>query len=205
MIRAGLLASLLVGFTLARTADADVLIGHWAFEETSGTTVFDSAVAGGADDGTVVASGVNMNVAGPTGFGNAISFNETSLLPITITGNTVQDLFGGNANSFSVTGWFLAQTSGVDDNKYAFGGSGAGAFTLNLSGALLQVDRILQSIDSRVTASPSVVGAWHHIALVNGADSKFDWGTSDNCFSEPCWGLRNVFLCFVGHGLAFRC
>ena len=30
-------------------------------------------------------------------------------------------------------------------------------------------------------------------------------GTSDNCFSEPCWGLRNVFLCFVGHGLAFRC
>ncbi len=31
------------------------------------------------------------------------------------------------------------------------------------------------------------------------------WGTSANCFSEPCWGLRNVFLCFVGHGLAFRC
>jgi len=30
-------------------------------------------------------------------------------------------------------------------------------------------------------------------------------GTSANCFSEPCWGLRNVFLCFVGHGLAFRC
>ncbi len=33
----------------------------------------------------------------------------------------------------------------------------------------------------------------------------YHMGTSDNCFSEPCWGLRNVFLCFVGHGLAFRC
>ena len=157
-----------VFWTACETSRAATLIDHWGFEETSGTTVAD--LQGGDDPGTVN-GGVDLNVAGPTGFGSAARFLDTNDNPITINGNSVADTFAGNTTNFSITGWFKAEDKTSDDNKYAFGGQGSGAFVLNLSEKFIgsvptiQIDRAGAAIDTRAEVA-AYIGAWHHIAIV---------------------------------------
>ncbi len=72
---------------------------------------------------------------------------------------------------------------------------------------VLHLDGMPAKFESKkMMVEHGVSKSWHGDGRVR-SEEDFDngKGTSDNCFSEPCWGLRNVFLCFVGHGLAFRC
>jgi len=102
-------------------------------------------------------------------------------------GNTI-----GNTSGFTARMNATVDAAGAAPDPFFSVGfsSGAGDFIWNQFDGGSPTDGSVSGV---------VLGRWYQF-IVN-----YDRGTSDNCFSEPCWGLRNVFLCFVGHGLAFRC
>ena len=149
------------GLVLPGRANAN-LVGHWAFDESSGSTTADSSA--NHDNGTLFGSVLPTFVAGKAG--NAISLNSSNGQYIYI-GNVID--FSGNVE-FTVSAWIQTTTSsnGAVVYKQQYGYRSGYCMTINGSGPYGAPNKAdfygSSSGYNGVTGTSNINdGAWHQI------------------------------------------
>ncbi len=146
---------------------ADAPVAYYRFEETSGTTVNDSATANGAQNGTIV-GGVASVPGGTAALGNAFSFNGTSGR-VRITDNPVFDMGTGPA---TIEMWFSATAGGARGDMLTYKGGGGdfgvhwqsnGAGRVSDYHGGFRVESTNNTADAMTNGIST--GEWHHLVI----------------------------------------
>jgi len=152
----------LAGYTILTMSEPATPVAHWALDETSGTTAFDSA---GSHDMTIYggAAWVIGQINGALEFDGVNDYG--------VSNSVCADIAGG---SFSIAAWIKSETVNPADqfiialNTHDGGnrilmGTQAGSSTLSVAGGSWH--------DTGVTV---IDGSWHHVAyVVNNTSNTF--------------------------------
>ena len=150
------------------------LIGHWKFDEVSGTTALDSS--GNGYDGVINGSSVTRVTGPPTPgnpgvLGTALSFNAANLNYVNITGtnSAAHPLSLAGIPNYTIA-WWLNYTSGSRFiNKHdATGSEGYSLRTAGTGTTLLLTQGTAGSPDTGLLLD---AGNWHHWALTYNGSS----------------------------------
>lgn len=155
------------------TPPANGLVGHWALDETSGTTITDSS--GNNNNGTA-ANGLDPATDSVNGVvATALDFDGTDDLIDAGSSSSLDDIFAGGG---AITAWINPRSWGEADfgrivDKSASTGADNGYHFHVLSSGNLRFDHDFDGGDGQMntTTAPIALNQWSHVAVVYNRDS----------------------------------